>query len=75
MTPSTEPSLRDNMNDKLWSEGILIKGDVTDAYSQILTMDAIRFIANGSAARKPSTPASCLASCPIRRKSGQAAGK
>ena len=45
MTPSTERSLRDILNDQLWSEGILINGEVTDTYAQILTLDAIRFIA------------------------------
>ncbi len=44
MTPSSA-SLKDHLNESLWSEGILVQGEVTEAYAEILTPEALRFVA------------------------------
>ncbi|MFN0167897.1 MAG: malate synthase A [Bryobacteraceae bacterium] len=44
MTPSSA-TLRYQLNESLWSEGILVQAEVTEAYAEILTPEALRFVA------------------------------
>ena len=43
---ATSPvNVKDRLNDALWSEGILVNAPVSEAYAEILTHDALRFLA------------------------------